>query len=242
MTSLCVVLAVMAGPLLRPLTPPPGERPENLQGLVKVGVERVVSRVLDAPTRVGDFKWDPEKQRLDLMDVHIGNPEGFGDGDAISLKKVSVESNLQSLLSNQPEIRLVDVGSITVNVDTALGKGNNLKTLMDNAKRVQALGGGKGGRGGRLRGNGEQKLWKIDKAKLDTSTVNITTELLSAQTKSHEFGPFEMSFEGKDGAGLPANQILAKVMERLLQETNLGGMTESPIGGLLGDILGGGGK
>lgn len=240
MTHLCVALVVMAGPLLRPLAPPE-ERPQGMQDLVKTGVERVISRVLDAPTKVGDFKWDPEKQRLDLMDVRIGNPEGFSEDDAISVKKVSLESDLKSLMSDQPEVRLIDVGSITVNVETALGKGNNLKTLMDNAKRIQPRGGGIGQRGG-SRGSGEQKRWKIEKALLDTSTVNISTALLSAQKQSHEFGPFEMSFVGEDGSGLPANQILAKVMERLLQETNLGGVTESPIGGLLGDILGGGGN
>jgi hypothetical protein len=31
-------------------------------------------------------------------------------------------------------------------------------------------------------------------------------------------------------------------MERLLQETNLGGVSESPIGGILGNILGSGGN
>ena len=240
MTSLCVALVVLAGPLLRPPAPPEN-RPQDLRDIVKIGVERVVTRVLDAPTRVGDFKWDPEKQRLDLMDVRIGNPEGFSDDDAIILKKVSLESDLKSLLSDQPDIRLIDVGSITVNAETSLGKGNNLKTLMDNAKRIQPRGGGKGLRGA-TRGDGDQKRWKIENAKLDTSTVNISTALLSAQKQSHEFGPFEMSFVGEDGSGLPANQILSRVMERLLQETNLGGVSESPIGGILGGILGSGGK
>lgn len=238
MTQWCIAMVVMAGPLLRPLAPPE-DRPQNLQEIVKVGVERVVSRVLDAPTKVGDFKWDAEKQRLDLMDLRIGNPEGFSDDDAIFVKKVSLESDLKTLMSDQPEVRLVDVGSIVVNVETALGKGNNLKTLMDNAKKIQSRTGGIGQRGG-MRGGGEQKRWKIDKATLDTSTVNISTALLSAQKQSHEFGPFEMSFVGEGGQGLPANQILARVMEKLLQETNLGGVSESPVGGLIGDILGGG--
>jgi hypothetical protein len=239
MTHLCVALAMLAGPLLRPLAPPE-DRPQGLHDVVKNGIERVVSKVLDAPTKVGDFKWDPDKQRLDLMDLRIGNPEGFSDDDAIFVKKVSLESDLKSLLSDQPEIRLIDVGSITVNAETALGKGNNLKKLMDNAKRIQPRG-GKGLQGG-LRGSGEEKRWKIEKATLDTSTVNISTALLSAQKQSHEFGPFEMSFIGDDGSGLPANQILARVMERLLQETNLGGVSESPIGGILGNILGSGGN
>jgi len=219
---------------------PPEDGPQGLREVVKTGVERVVSRVLDAPTRVGDFKWDPENQRLDLMDVHIGNPEGFSEDDAIVVKKVSLESDLKSLLSDEPDIRVIDVGSITVNAETALGKGNNLKKLMDNAKRVQPRGGK--GLQGALRGDGDQKRWKIEKAKLDASTVNISTALLSAQKQSREFGPFEMSFVGEDGSGLPASQILGRVMERLLQETNLGGVSESPIGGILGGILGSGGK
>lgn len=233
-TTIGLAMAILAGPFLRPLDTP-SEPPRGLQEFVTTGVERVVSRVLGAPTKVGAFQWDPEKQRLDLMDVHVGNPEGFQEGDAIVIKKLSVESDPRSLMSDQPEIRVVDVGSVTVNALTALGKGNNLKKLMDNAKKVQPKVGGRLRE--QLQAEAMQKRWKIDQAVLEKSTVNISTPLLSAEPQSHEFGPVEMSFKGENGAGMTANEILGQVMERLLKEINLGGGAESPLGGILDQIL-----
>jgi hypothetical protein len=169
------------------------------------------------------------------MDVLIGNPEGFSGRDAIAIKKLSVESDPRSLMSDQPEIRVVDVGSITVNGETVLGKGNNLKKLMDNTKKVQSKVGGRLRE--QLQAEAMQKQWKIERAVLEKSTVNISTPLLSAETKSHEFGPVEMSFKGRGDRGMTASEILGQVMERLLKEIDLGGGGESPFGGILDQVL-----
>ena len=235
LSTWCLVCAAVAGPFLIP-PDRAGGQPPDLKNIVKTGVERVVSLVLDAPTTVGGFAWDPEKKRLDLTDVRIGNPESFGTGEAIAVKNVSLESDLKSLLSEQPQIRLVEVGGVTINVETVLGKGNNLKKLLDNTKRIQPRGGAKlkmpAQRGG------EQKRWIIDKAVLDKSTINMSMPLLESQNKAHEFGPIEMSFKGTDGAGMTANEILGQIMERLLQESGLGGSTgASPVEGLIEQLL-----
>ncbi|MCC6697733.1 MAG: hypothetical protein IT365_19050 [Candidatus Hydrogenedentes bacterium] len=235
LTTWCLAAVMLAGPFLAP-PPRAGGEPPDLQGLVKTGVERVVSFVLEAPTTVGGFAWDPEKKRLDLKDVRIGNPESFGTGEAIAVKNVSLESDLKSLLSEQPQIRLIEVGGVTVNVETVLGKGNNLKKLLDNTKRIQPRGGTKLKMPAQR--SGEQKRWIIDKAVLDKSTINMSMPLLESQNKAHEFGPIEMSFKGADGGGMTANEILGQVMERLLQESGLGGSTgASPVEGLIEQIL-----
>jgi hypothetical protein len=72
----------------------------------------------------------------------------------------------------------------------------------------------------------------------------MITNLLSKQTKQKTIEPIEMSFLGEDGKGMTASEAISKVLERILSETGVleKGLGDSPLGGILGDILSGAGK
>ncbi|MFA6241415.1 MAG: hypothetical protein WC655_10820 [Candidatus Hydrogenedentales bacterium] len=228
-----VIVAALSGGILQRQDAPG----ENIERVVTEGVERIVSSVMGAPATVGGIKWDWEKQRLTLEDLTIANPSGFSEGNAIALGNVQLEADIRSLMSEQPQVRLVSVEGAHINAETSL-QGNNLKKLMDNAKGFMPK--GIRPRGGLQRG---EKRWRIDSVVINESSVAMNSPLLGSSAKEKKLDGLEMSFTGPNNEGMTSQEIMVQIMQKLIDETGLlggtgeNGAAESPINALI-DLLG----
>ncbi|HIJ74071.1 MAG TPA: hypothetical protein HPP83_08210 [Candidatus Hydrogenedentes bacterium] len=185
--------------------------PAQEEVTAKRAVERVLSFVLEAETRVGSVHFDREGKGLELKDVRIANPKGFKEGDAIAAKKVRVEADPKSLFSREPLVHLVEVEGPTVNAETTLGRGSNLKRLMKSADRFSDK---------KLLKMLPQKEWRIEKGVLRESTVNLSSDF-PKQSTTRTLDDIEMTFPGRDGKGIRADEAMVKFLGRLARELEL---------------------
>jgi len=200
--------------------------PTVLERAARTGVQIALSYILEAPATVGDVRFDQKAGMLKLSNVKIGNPKGFDDNKpAISLGEVYVEATPNLLTDAAPIIHIVKLTGATVNAEQSFSEGINLKKLFDSASRLQTLKVRPG-----LRPK-SQKALRIEKGVLQECTLNLTTQLLTSQTKTWKLKPIEMDFTEMGGPnGIPADQVLAKALDRLMQEVTSPGVGEPATG------------
>jgi hypothetical protein len=184
---------------------------QDLEPIARVGIQRVLSRVLDVPVTVASVKLLPDEQRMVLNDVKIANPQGFEAPNAITADAVEIAADVQSLFSPSPEIKLVQVSGAKVNAETKLPQGSNITKLLNNAKAA---------RQGPLAGRAP-KQWRIEKGVLKGAEVNVGTQLLASQNMQRKIGNIEMDFMGENGRGMPAQEAMARFLARLVDELNI---------------------
>jgi len=186
--------------------------PQRLERVAKAGVETVLSHVLDVPVTVERVHLDPQSESLELENLHIGNPKGFEAEHALAFSRVRVEADPKRLFSRDPVVRLVEVGGAEVNAETNLARGNNLKRLLDAANRFESP---------KLLRKMPKKKWRIEKAALGKSDVNLVTNLLDRRATHKSLEPIEMKFMGPDGQGEEAQAAVARFLSELMKRLGL---------------------
>lgn len=197
------------------LAAPPADSPEAVpedepaaKVWVQRGVEMALTRVLDAKTTIEGVAFDREKNTLTLSGLRVANPKGFQKGEAFDIDSIEIQAPLRQLFSPEPEIEHIAVRGADVNADTGL-RGMNLQLLMKNAQSIQE---------NPLVGRRE-KVWRIGKVTFEDAHMDITMPLL--QPRRASLDALEMSFAGADGRGLPANEAIGQVLQRLIDEVEL---------------------
>lgn len=188
----------------------------RMEKYAKFGIERVLTRLLGAETRVDSVAWDKSGKVLEIQGLRIANPEGFSDSDAIFVKAFRVEADAKSLDSEEPVIKLIKTTGAKVNAEISPRGGVNIKTLLDNVNDARE----KLGNRPKLRGGGDEpkKKWRIEKGVLQQCAVNIVTPLGNS---TRTLDDIDMDFIGDDGKGMTAREAMQKVMGRIVDELAL---------------------
>lgn len=189
----------------------PQEAPDRLEAIAKIGIERVLSRILNAPVEVGAVSIVPKEEFMLLRAVKVGNPPGFDGDTALAADEVRVEADIRSLFSRKPTIRLIEVKEASVNAETKLPAGSNIMKLMNNAKQFKS----------NPLAERAQKEWLIEKAVLEGANVVSNAKLLHERRDERKLGTIEMAFKGPDGGGLPAEEAVAQFLSKLINELNI---------------------
>lgn len=187
------------------------ETPDRLEAMAKIGIERVLSRILNAPIEVGAVSIVPKQEFMLLKSVRVGNPPGFDGDTALAAEEIRVDADIRSLFSRKPTIRLIEVKEASVNAETKLPAGSNIMRLMNNAKQFKS---------GPL-AERAQKEWLIEKAVLEGAKVVSDTRLIHERRDERTLGTIEMAFKGPDGGGLPAEEAVAQFLSKLVSELNI---------------------
>jgi len=191
----------------------PAEPPPTRDELaVKRAVEKVLTFVLEAETRVEAVRLDKEGKGLELKNLEIANPKGFGGKQAIVAERVRVEADTRSLFTREPLVHVVEAKGATVNLQTRLLEGSNLKQLLDSANRFSDK---------KLLKLLPQKEWRIEKGVLGETTVHIDSDFVSKDTATKKIGPIEMTFKSGDNKGVTADQAKVKFLGRLARELDI---------------------
>ena len=202
--------------------------PTAIERGAKGGVERILSFVLEAQTKVDGVRWDPKEGILKLENLRIANPKGFSaDKPAMTVAEAYVKASPDLLISREPTIEIVRLKGAVINTEQSVAKGINIKKLKDSASRfnvpdmkvLQMLG----------------KRFRIDKGVLAEAELNLTSDLLSAKT--WKLDAIEMDFkEMGGGKSMRADEVLSKSLQRILEEVlskSTGTTGLSGLGGLL---------
>lgn len=98
------------------------------------GLERQLSRVLDAPVTVGAVVTRPMTRSFEIADLTISNPRTFDVGPAIEVPKVSVEFDPSTVLASRVVFPRIDAEGARIHLHYLPGTGSNVNVLMERAR------------------------------------------------------------------------------------------------------------
>lgn len=110
----------------------------SLDGRVKTAVERIGSEMTLAPVHVGGVDLDLTGGRGTIRDITVGNPEGFPDGAAISLREISLSLEIRSLRESPIVVHEIVVGEPRVDVVLLADGRMNIEALRRNVEFHEA--------------------------------------------------------------------------------------------------------
>lgn len=117
----------------------------RIETFARGGLERGLSAGLGVPVRIDGLDASPVEEALIVRGLHVGMPEGFGEGDALYSPSVLVSINTRSVLAGNPVVRLIRVDAPEVTMRHEIGRGVNLAPLLGGP--VEADAGGAAGEG-----------------------------------------------------------------------------------------------
>jgi len=186
--------------------------PSKVEAVAKVAISAVLSFILEAPCTVDGVHWEKGGQYLELTNLRIGNPIGFKTEYALAASKVRVEGDPTRLLAVNPELRLIQLTGTSINVETSLGAGSNLKRLKESANRPKFAA------TGHPLPSGASKKFRIDRGVMDGADITVTTRVLGKSVvQSKTVGPIDMSFTAVDGGGVAPDQAVSQFLARLIE-------------------------
>jgi hypothetical protein len=106
----------------------------TLDGRLATALERTGTELLLAPVRVAGVDLDIGGGRGTIRGITVGNPEGFPDGTAISLREISLSLELGSLRESPIVVHEIHVGDPRVNVVLLEDGRMNIEALRRNAE------------------------------------------------------------------------------------------------------------
>jgi hypothetical protein len=203
----------------------------NLDALVKEGVERTLSYVLEVDVRVGAAKVSLKEQQIELQDLSVANPAGFAGSTAFSFGTATVALDVLSFQQGNPHVRLISATDPMIAVEINKGEGvsvtSNIKTLIDSANRFSK------GEGGDSSGSGDEAehsdlkvvidkvVFEDCKARVASNLVQQDIEFVIAKVEVVEIGTAE--------GGMPVSEAVGAVFKGLLKATMESGKVNLPI-------------
>jgi uncharacterized protein involved in outer membrane biogenesis len=109
-------------------------------GLLRGGIEKAAGHALQVDVTLGDIRLHPLRNELEIVDMVIGNPDGFQTRSAFQIYRATVHADLRSFLSDEPVIHLIELERPKVTLERGL-RTSNLKELINNASRLQPAAG-----------------------------------------------------------------------------------------------------
>lgn len=110
----------------------------SLDGRVKTALERIGSEMTLAPVHVAGVDLDLTGGRGTIRGITVGNPEGFPDGAAISLREISLSLEIRSLRESPIVVHEIIVGEPRVDVILLADGRMNIEALRRNVEHYEA--------------------------------------------------------------------------------------------------------
>ncbi len=110
----------------------------SIDGRVRTALERIGGEMTLAPVHVGGVDLDLTGGRGTIRDITVGNPEGFPDGTAISLREISLSLEIGSLRESPIVVHEIVVGEPRVDVVLLADGRMNIEALRRNVEHYEA--------------------------------------------------------------------------------------------------------
>ena len=196
----------------------------NINPIVKKGVESAGSKVLSAPVTLQKSDISIFSGSGSLAGLTIGNPSGFTTDYAFQLKEIQVSLDVKSVTTDTIHIKNILIDSPSIIFEGNFGK-SNLSQLMANAKAFS--GGAKKTEttAQETQDGPQQKKMVIDHVKLTNGSISVSMSMLQDQKLTVPLPAVELTGIGKNGETTAAEameQVLAAVTQAVIPAVQSG--------------------
>ncbi len=240
---LLLLIAIAGGVVYYALT--------NLSGIIESSIENFGSQATQTQVSLDSVDLSLAEGTAALNGLTVGNPSGYSSNNAVSLGRINVAIDLESLQNCSATgcdvVTLKEVSVDSPQILYELGQGgNNLKTIQ---KNVEAYTAGLS-RGGSSSGSSSSST-KLIIDRLVVRGGQIAVRRGESKIADVPMPTIDMKNIGRSQGGVEPGQVAAIVLGRITQ-ASLGAVAKSGIQGILGGaggavdgvggILEGGGK
>lgn len=146
----------------------------NLGQIVKDGIEHYAPPILGTSVTVAGVQLSPFSGAGSISKLAIGQPKGYGNGEAISIGKAGIALDTSSITSDVIVVKRIAIDAPTINL-VQLANGNNIEALVGN---IQSKAGG-GAQPAKTEAQaGPSKKIIIDDFTLSNAVVSASSPLL----------------------------------------------------------------
>lgn len=178
--------------------------------IVKKAIEEVGTYVVMAPVTVEKVKLEPLRGEVELFGLHVGNPEGYKTKEAMSVGRVHVKVDMQSLGSDVMRINLIQVEEPHITVEQGFSS-SNLKQLGENAQRLSS---GEEEPATEEEQKAESKM-VIDKILVTNAKVGMSAPVLQGKQLDIPLPKVEMNDFGKESEPITTADAINRFIKEL---------------------------
>ncbi|MBC8317858.1 MAG: AsmA family protein [Desulfobulbaceae bacterium] len=196
----------------------------NINPIVKKGVETGGSKVLSAPVSLNNSDISIFSGSGALAGLTIGNPAGFNSDYAFQLKQVKVDLDVKSVTSDTIHIKNILIDGPSIIFEGGFGK-SNLSQLLANAKAFS--GGEKKDPAVKSeeKSTSQPKKILIDNVTIANGSISVSMNILQGQKLTVPLPTLELSDIGKKGdttAAEAMEQILTAITQAVIPAVQAG--------------------
>ena len=187
----------------------------NMDSLAKQLTEQVASDALGVPVHVGEMKITLEDLKVVVQDIRIGNPKGYKNPDAITIKAIVIDGDdfSRELLT----FARISVSGTHVNLEVD-SDGTNLADIKNNIANSSpsTSSGGKN-----TDGHKEESIKVIvKKFSLTGAQLSPSVTLLNGDLPTITAPDIHLAGIGQKENGILAEEAIAQIMDAVLQKFN----------------------
>jgi len=208
----------------------------SLNSLVKKGVETIGPRITRTDVKLGAAVLSPLSGSGRLLDLSIGNPQGF-TGSAITIGSMEIDVNEKTALSKTIVIDKILITSPEISLIGTL-TGNNLGKLIQN---IKGYGSSKTQEGGDSSGNGSSRKFIVKKVVITGIRLRVAASALDQNvSQTIPLSEIELENLGSGGNGISPAEISEQILVPLITDAireGIGILTNQGINTLKGQGL-----
>lgn len=193
----------------------------NLNSIARIGIEKVLSSVLDVRVTLQKANIKPLSGKVELLGLTIGNPSGFKTSEAISANRIMVKADLMSFKSDKPRIQLIELQSPSITLEQGF-KNSNLSQLIKNASDSESKSPPPD------TPKASQKKIKIDKIVVEKAQVALSAPILQGKKISVPLPRIELNNIGGEKKEVSIPEAIKTFLTELFKTILTAGQTLMP--------------
>lgn len=194
--------------------------------LIKTGIETAGGLVTRCSIQIERVEISPWRGRLRIVNLAVGNPEGFKTPNALAIEEVRVSMVPKSLLIQPLKVHEVLVSGAQITYEVGLGT-SNIGTIQDNVDAFRKAVVGDDPPASKKRTKEPRRdgarLVSIDHVLVENPRVNLSGTILGGRSLPVDIDSIEIRDIGRDapiGADEAGAQILSRVLARALESVH----------------------
>lgn len=186
----------------------------SLNSIIKNGVESFGSKALSTDVRLESASISFLSGAGEIAGLHVANPEGYPEGDAVRVGRIRVSLDLASLFSEVIVIHEIRVEEPVVNFATGTD-GSNVNRLLQNARASAKTSEKQKGEPAAKDKAGQSRRVVVDVLRITGGKVSLSLSDVGARTPDVQLDPIVMRDLGQGGEAVTAAGVFYQVFQRL---------------------------
>lgn len=183
-----------------------------LDSIIKTSVEKVGSFVTKCDVTVEDVNLSLLRGELKIVNFKVGNPEGYKTDSMMSIGRIYVAMDRNSVLTDTIRVRTVEIAEPAFTVEVGLGH-TNVGTVLANVNRLAPAKGGEP----KPEPAEDGKKVVIDRVLANGGKVSVSATILGGKALPILLPTVELHDIGKEKDGASMSEAVAVILKGMLQ-------------------------